>query len=210
VRQRFPSIGFGLVLLVTFLAEPALAIRLQERPTWMAGVSWGFARGKFKGGSDPFEPFQSGTYHDGAMPQIHFGFKPWKHFMVGAHYEAWMIEFGEPPIKYRRSMQNLSAGLTWFPGNPQGVTGGIYLRAGGGMGWVGSAAVEVAEEEAQQHGERIDEWGYSVFGDGGYEFWISRNATLGAGVTFNYLGIGEVQVDSGWFSGLVANFNLYF
>ena len=78
------------------------------------------------------------------------------------------------------------------------------------MNPVGSAAVEVEEDEAQQHGKRIDEWGWSVFGDGGYEFWVARNATIGAGVTFNYVGIGAVQVDTGWFSGAVLNLNLYF
>jgi len=132
VRHRFSSVSLVLMLLVLVVAEPAHALRFQERATWMAGVAWGFGRGIFNEGSAPFEPFQSGTYRYGSLPQIHFGFKPWTHFMVGAHYEAWMIEFGAPPTKYRRSMQNLSAGLTWFPGRPEGVSGGIYVRAGGG------------------------------------------------------------------------------
>lgn len=210
MRHRFTSASLALVFLALLLAGPSQALRFQERPTWMAGVAWGYGRGIFNEGTAPYEPFQSGTYRNGSLPQIHFGFKPWTHFMLGAHYEAWMIEFGEPPIKFRRSMQNLSAGLTWFPGNPEAASGGIYIRAGGGMGWVGSAAVEVAEDEAQQHGKRIDEWGYSVFGDGGYEFWISGNATVGAGITFNYVGIGAEQVDTGWFGGAILNLNLYF
>ena len=193
------------ILALLAWAPAASAMRFQERPTWMVGVGWGFGRGFF----DDAELGEH-VYRSGSAPQIHFGWKPSTRFMVGTHYEAWMIELGEVPIKIRRSLQNLSLGLTWYPGNPVGPSGGIYLRAGGGLGWAGTAEVPVEEEEAQTHGKRIDEWGVSVFGDAGYEFWISGNATISAGLSLNYLDIGESIVDAGLFAGGLLGLTLYF
>lgn len=178
----------------------------------MVGVGWGFGRGQFDNGTvgETKPVLADEVYRNGSLPQIHVGWKPSTRFMLGAHYEAWMIEFGAPPEKYRRSMQNLGLGLTWFPGNPTGASGGVFLRAGGGLGWSGTAVVPVEEGEAQTHGERADEWGVSLFANGGYEFWISRNSTIGASLTLNYMDIGEDFVDTGWFTGGVLGLSLYF
>lgn len=178
----------------------------------MVGVGWGFGRGHFDNGpvGEGIDVLADEVYRNGSVPQIHVGWKASKRFMLGAHYEAWMLEFGAPPEKYRRSMQNLALGLTWFPGNPLDASGGIFLRAGGGVGWAGTAEVPVEEDVAQTHGERLDEWGVSVFGNGGYEFWISRNATLGASLSVNYVDIGADIVDTGWFTAGIVNLSLYF
>jgi opacity protein-like surface antigen len=78
------------------------------------------------------------------------------------------------------------------------------------MGWAGTAEVPVAEEEAQGHGERIDEWGVGFSGGAGYEFWMSSNFTAGLGVGFNYFDIGADIVDRAAFGVTLLNLNLYF
>jgi len=106
--------------------------------------------------------------------------------------------------------QGLGLGFTCYPGNPAGVTGGIFLRASGGMGWTGIAEKPAIPGEAQQEGERVDEWGYSVNFDAGYEFWIARNFTAGLAATLGYVGIGETLVDRAGFAALVLDLNFYF
>ena len=114
------------------------------------------------------------------------------------------------PDKFRRTMQNLSLAFAVFPGNQRGASGGIFLRAGAGLGWVGTGRKEVLEGEAQEEGEREDDWGWAVFGEGGYEFWIHPNATAGLSATINYLDVsGDHFVTEAWFTSVVMNFNVY-
>ena len=204
MRER--PLLLGTILLVGTLQAPAAqALRTQERPAWQVGVGLGYGRGSFE---DP-----AGTrdeYRNGAAFQLRFGRAFGQHLQVGIHYDTWMIEYGEVPTKYRNVEQGLGLGLTWFPGNPQNATGGIYLRASGGMGWIGLAEKPAIPGEAQSEGERIDEWGYNLAAEAGYEFWIARNFTAGAGALFGYLGIDETLVDRAGFAALSLILNYYF
>ena len=202
---RREVIGCAVLALVAWCAD-AQAIRFQQRPDWMVGVGWGFGRGVF----DEALTGERTTYRDGGAPEIHFGRTFGAHAMVGVNYDSWFIEFGEPPIKTRRSLQNFGVGLSWFPGHPDGPSGGTYLRAGLGVGWSSLNEVEVIEGEEQGNGVRTDEWGLGVSTGAGYEFWISRNFTTGLGFTFDWFDIGEEIVDQGWFGSFVLNMNLYF
>ena len=38
-----------------------------------------------------------------------------KHFSLGFSYVGWLYETGNAPIKYRYSMQNIMAAITWYP-----------------------------------------------------------------------------------------------
>jgi hypothetical protein len=136
------------------------------------------------------------------------------HFQVGLSYEGWLTEFGniEPvgPDKWRRTMQTFSLAIAVFPGRPRGASGGIFLRAGAGIGWVGTGAKEVVQGEEQTEGEREDDTGWGAFGEGGYEFWTHQNATVGLSATFNYLDVsGDYFVSEAWFASLVINLNVY-
>jgi hypothetical protein len=141
---------------------------------------------------------------------MRFGRSLGDHFMLGLEYQAWMIEFGDIPTKFRRGLQGLMLAVDWFPGRPDGVSGGIYLRAAGGMGWSVTAVVPVTVGEAQGHGERNDEWGVVTALGAGYEFWIGSRVTTGLGVSFDYLDIGAQVVDRAAFGGVILDFNLYF
>ena len=198
----------GILLAAVLLAvwtAGAGAQRFQARPDWMVGVAWGFGRGVFE---DPAG--ERSAYRSGSAPQIHFGRALGAHAMVSADYEAWMIEFGDVPLKHRRGLQNLLFGVSVFPGDPDGVTGGIYLRGAAGVGWTGTAEVPVVEGEEQGHGERVDEWGWGASVGAGYEFWVAPNFTTGVGASFDYLDIGETTVERAGFASVVLDLNLYF
>jgi hypothetical protein len=198
------------------LAADAQAIRYQPRPDWTVGVGLGVGRGKFENVTGNIFYEANGQYSEykaGVTPEIHIGRMLGEHFQVSVSYEAWLTEFGNVQAgtdKFRRTMQNLSLALAVFPGNQRGASGGIFLRAGAGLGWVGTGWKEVFEEEAQDEGLREDDWGWAAFGEGGYEFWIASNATAGLSATFNYFDVsGDHIVTKAWFASVVMNLNVY-
>jgi hypothetical protein len=198
-----------LVLACVALVPDALAIRYQPRHDWMVGVGFGIGRGAF----DNLNGERS-EYRSGAAPAIHVGRALGEHFMASVSYEAWLIEFGtsQPgfPEKTRRTLQNLALAFTVYPGNQRGASGGIFLRAGAGLGWAGTGFKEAVPDQKQDEGERYDEFGFGVFGEGGYEFWIAENFTTGLSATFNYFDIGgDLVVDKAAFAAVLLNLNLY-
>jgi hypothetical protein len=201
----------------------ALALRTQPRHRWMVGVGWGLGRGVF---NQPGGGRQE--YKEGGIPLIRVGRMIGSRAMLAVNYTGWLIEFDEECletgrmaafydepedstiIKNRRSLQQLVLSLYWFPGNQDGVSGGVYLRAGAGMGWAGTNQVPITPGEPQGHGNRIDEWGWGVSAEAGYEFWIHTHATLGVGAFYDYMSVQETIVDDGWFTGASINLNIYF
>jgi hypothetical protein len=202
-------IGLLVAAVAVAIVPDAHAIRYQPRRDWMVGVGFGIGRGAF----DNLNGERS-EYRSGAAPAIHFGRALGEHFMASVSYEAWLIEFGtsQPgfPEKTRRTLQNLALAFTVYPGNQRGASGGIFLRAGGGLGWAGTGFKEAVPDQKQDEGERYDEWGFGVFGEGGYEFWIAENFTAGLSATFNYFDIGgDLVVDKAGFAAVLLNLNLY-
>jgi hypothetical protein len=212
------------MLALVCAAGDAEALRMQPRPNYMVGVGWGMGRGVFHAPDGSME-----EYREGGIGLIRVGRMLGQHAMVGASYAGWIIEFDKPseetgrsvaalgdeeePLeidKNRFSQQVLVLSLTLFPGNPRGLTGGVYMRAGGGMGWAGIGEVPVLEGVPKGHGERIDQWGWSFFAEGGYDFWISDHASLGVGLLYSYLGLNRQIVDRGWLAGASVNFNIHF
>jgi hypothetical protein len=212
VRSLFARFILLSALLLVFSAgfvQDSRAIRYQPRPDWKVGVGLGFGRGAFEN----LEGEQS-EYRSGASPMFHVGRMLGEHFMVGVSYEAWLIEFGtsQPgfPEKTRRTLQNLTLAFSVFPGNQRGASGGVFLRAGAGMGWAGTGFKNAVPDESQDEGVRHDEYGFGVFGEGGYEFWIAPNFTAGLSATFNYFDIGgDIVVDKAAFAAVVLNLSLY-
>jgi hypothetical protein len=171
----------------------------------MVGIGWGFGRGYFNDNDETQR-----IYRNGAVPQMRIGRMAGQHMMIDIFYEGWVVEFGEPPAKIRRGLQNFGLGFAWFPGNPEGASGGFYLRGGLGIGWTGITLVPVEEEEKQTHGERIDEWGTGFLAESGYEFWVTRNFAAGLSASLNYIDLGRDLVDSAWFASGNLTLTLYF
>jgi len=204
LRNAARALVLGAVA-VTLLTADAGALRYQQRPAWMTGVGFGIGRGNF---TDPAG--SESEYRSGVSPQIRIGRMLGQRGMISVNYDAWLIEYGEVPTKIRRSLQNAAFAVTLFPGNPEGPSGGVYLRAGAGLGWTGTAEVEIVPGGKQERGDRIDEWGVGVVGELGYEFWISDHFAAGLVSTINYFDIGETIVDTAWFVSAGLTINLYF
>jgi hypothetical protein len=208
------------------LPADALALRYQSRPNWMAGVGWGMGKGTFQAPDGSKQ-----EYSEGGVALIRVGRMIGSKAMVALNYSGWLIEFTDTTkdwvpesghdlfasdpedstvLKNRRSQQQLALSLYWFPGNPAGASGGAYLRGGIGMAWAGTNEVLIEADNPQGHGSRIDEWGWGLSAEGGYEFWISSHAALGAAVFYNYTSTQETIVDNGWFTGASLVFNIYF
>jgi hypothetical protein len=212
--------GFALAAAYLALQAPAAhAILYQPRPNWMVGVGLAVGQGEFENvpGSFFYEADgKTNRYTAGVTPEIHIGRVLGERFQIGVSYEGWLTEFGNVhpgeglPDKWRRTMQNLSLSVAVFPGNARGASGGIFLRAGAGLGWVGTGGKQVFEEQAQDEGEREDDWGWAAFGEGGYEFWAHKNATVGLSATFNYMDLsGDHFVAKAWFASIAMNLNVY-
>jgi len=207
-------LSITIIVLAAILAcccGSADALKYRERPPWMASVGIGIGKGTF----DDIDDTQR-VHPSGAVPQIRFGRMLGRHFMLSLNYQGWIIEFdryGDAVLedaKLRRSLQDLTLGLAWFPGNPEGPWGGLYIRAGGGPGWAGTAIIPVHEDEAQEHGERHDDWGTAWFAELGYEFWISNNATVGLITSYNYFDLDGDIVKTAWVSSANLTLSLYF
>jgi hypothetical protein len=222
-RLFLAIITVAVVLAGAAAPEGALALTKQPRPAYMVGVGWGMGRGDF---SSPDGSSQ--TYSEGGVALMRFGRMVGSRAMVALNYSGWIIEFDEELmenggrmlfagdaedstiIKSRRSQQQMALSLYYFPGNSNGATGGLYVRAGAAVGWAGTNQVPITPGEPQGHGNRIDEWGWGVSLETGYEFWVSSNATIGLGAFYDYMSIRETIVDKGWFIGGCVNFNVYF
>ena len=191
-------------------------LRYFERSDWMAGIGWSVGPGKITNPStipdDNFGESANATdeYKGGASPSVRFGRMLGQRFMVDACWSEWLVEFGEDPTKYRRTLQTWGLGVSWFPGDPLSASGGIYWRAGSGLGLAGTGEKNAVEGEAQRRGERYDDYGYSVFGEAGYEFWITSSFTAGLNVAAYYFGIDGVYVESGRFTSFGLALNAYF
>ncbi len=218
-RRREPTILLALALVALSLAAThahAGGLRYFERSNWMVGLGWSVGPGKITNPStipdDNFGEAANATddYKGGASPSIRFGRMLGRHFMVDANWGEWLVEFGEDPTKYRRTLQTWGLSLTLYPGDPLGFTGGFYVRGGGGLGLAGTAEKAAIEGQAQHRGERADDYGYSVFGEGGYEFWITPHFTAGLNAAAYYYGIDGVYVESAWFSAFGLALNAHF
>lgn len=191
------------VLALAGSAADALALHPHVRDGWLLGLSYGNARGKATGNIE-------GETEDGVSPGIRFGRMISKRFALGLSYSGWLYEEGEIPVKFRYSMQNLGAALSWYPGDPESGLGGFYARLGVGHAWASLAAVEIHPEEEQGHGGRVTETGVGVEFVLGYEFRIARGVAVGLSSGSTRLDIGGEFYDEAEFFPFAVNLGWYF
>ena len=206
------SIALLVVLVIGALSPPARAGVLSgHRPNWTVGAGWNFGRGKFEGPKGGEQKYQ-----EGSASQIRAGRMLGNHLQVGVDYQGWAIEGGEAVVdssttKFRRSLQNLSASLTVFPGKPETALGGWYVRVGTGVGWAGTGEKEIKIGTETTEGVRKDEWGWGFLAETGYELWVLDHFSIAPGVAINYFEIGGSDfVDRAGFGVVQITFNAYF
>jgi opacity protein-like surface antigen len=215
--MRRLGIVVGLLsLAATLWAPPACAFKDHTRPGWLVGVGYGGGPGQFDvGPAQPFNPERGdpGDQQRGASPQIRVGRMVARHWMLGVNYEGWFYERGDVNEKERFSLQNVTLAATFYPGNPQNATGGIFLRGGVGLGWGRYAIVPLVEVEGeieQEHGDATDESGLGLVFGAGYEFRIAKHFAAGLAASVNYLSIGQDIFDDGVYVPVALNLSWYF
>jgi opacity protein-like surface antigen len=189
---------------LTAAASDVFALSPHERDGWVLGLSYGGARGEAEAPDGT-----GGGTEDGVSPQIRFGHMLGSHFSLGASYSGWMYETGVNPIKYRYALQSINLAATWYPGRADSGLGGLYLRAGAGLGWANYTEIELVEGEEQSHGDRTTESGLGLELNLGYEFRIVRNMAAGIGIGYNYLDIGGELYEKGSFYPVTLNLGWY-
>ena len=195
------------------LPPPARALEEHVRDGWVAGIGFGFGRAKFQGG-EALSRIDTG-WEEGTTPRFRIGHMLGKRVMIGYEQFQWFDEQGLGTAAVRVSAQTFGAALTFFPGNPSGETGGIYLRAGGGFA---SARIAVTPDavggidttDTGHHEEHLDEGGTSLMFGAGYEFRLAKPVALGADVTAHYHSIKQEFFDEIWFVPGTVGLTWYF
>ncbi|MGH7681320.1 MAG: hypothetical protein ACRENN_04960 [Candidatus Eiseniibacteriota bacterium] len=193
-------------------ATHALAMREHVRNGWMFGVGIGYGEAKISTGSALGNV--DTDWQEGSCPQIRIGRMIGRHVMASFDQRGWLDEQGFGDSKIRVGIQNFTAALTVFPGNPTSVAGGIYLR--GGVGFSNSRLTVFqhsfigAGPDSLDSGEHRDEGGVGYTLGGGYEFRVSRNLAAGVDVSANYQAVHDVIFDETWYFPAVLSLNWYF
>jgi len=206
--SRFRTFNAIVLLAGLFVAaapRSAEALPVFPRPDWSVGIAYGLSEGEFDIPDGP----QLET-EEGATPQIRVTRQLGAHWALGAEYEGWFVEVGNLEDKLRVSMQFFGPSLTWYPGNPANAWSGLYLRGAAGLGYTRVAVVELNEDLEQVGTTAIDDSGPGFLVGAGYEFWITRQATTGLGLSYVSLHPDGQIIQSGWFTPLVVHFNVRF
>jgi hypothetical protein len=191
-------------LLVVVLAGPALATRPHVREGWHVGVAYGAAVGNFEGPEGDALEFE-----DGVSPHIRASHMLGPRLGVGLSYAGWMYETGQLPTKFRYSIQSLVLAASWYPGPADQALGGLCLRGGLGLGWVGYAEVDIVEDQEQGHGDRTELSGLALELNLSYEFRLTDTVVAGLGLGVNSMGAADDRLRSATFVPLTVNLGWY-
>lgn len=193
-------------------ASDALAMREHVRNGWMFGIGIGYGEAKISTGA-ALQNVDTG-WQEGACPQIRIGKMLGRHFMASFDQRGWLDEQGVGDSKVRVGIQNFTAALTVFPGNPANETGGIYVR--GGVGFSNSRLTVFEHSfigagiDSLDNGEHRDEGGVGYTLGGGYEYRVSSNLAAGLDVSANYQAVHNEVFDETWYFPAVLSLNWYF
>lgn len=212
--------GLILVMMAVFcaaLAHDSFALQKHERDGWVAGIAFGYGVSKIKSG-ESLNDLESG-WNQGATPRLGIGHMIGHRFMIGYEQCQWMEEQGLGEAAVRGSLQTFGLELNWFPGNPEGAAGGLYLRGGAGLAnarlaltphAVGSEGSGGSSGDEVTHEKHMDEGGTSYMLGVGYEFRVAKPFAIGADLTGNYQVINKEFFGTNWFVPITVQLNWYF
>jgi len=211
----------GLRLLVlglalgTLLASEAQALSPHIRDGWLFGVSYGYGRGKASLFPGDIENQTESGWQRGAVPQYRIGHIIIKNrLMLSFENRQWLYETGFlVDDKGRVNIQNWTFALSYYPGKPTSMAGGIYLQAG--AGWANARLTFLEPLEDDPWGNKFeeievwDEAGTGFFIGGGYEFRITPGVGAGLAVSYVYQSIGGEIFDKAWSFPATITLNWY-
>jgi hypothetical protein len=181
--------------LLALLPAASAAGHPHTRDGWLAGLAYGYGRGRVQ----PFDDSSTYSFRNGVTPQIRLGRMVHPHLALQFEYGGWMYEEGGDleviPLKARVSMQNAVLAATWYPGSRDNAWGGLYLRAGAGVGWASFGLVVITEEGEEGAKARLDESGFGVQAALGYEWRFARRTAAGLNIGVQHLDIGGAIYD---------------
>lgn len=196
--------------LIAGISGPAFALERHTREGWVVGVGYGLGWSKISTGSALGR--LNSDWEEGASPEIRIGHMLGKRFLIGYDQRQWFDEQGVGTTGIRASFQNFAAALTYFPGNPDQVTGGIYLR--GSVGFANARLAVMPDAVAgidSTHNEHdLDEGGTAFSIGGGYELRVSKSAAVGLDVSFQHQVIEGEVFDKTSFVPATLNLTWYF
>lgn len=190
--------------------QPARALYPHVRRGWEVGVGYGVGYGKIEGGATLNNA--ETDWIDGGCPQIRIGKMLSQHVNVGYYQQEWMDVKGYGNNQVFVSLQNFAAALTYYPGSPEKVMGGFYMRGAVGFS---NGRVEVE----QLTGANLDtvtaetyrnEGGLGLSAAIGYELRIFKSVAFGGEASFHYQSIEQAYFDKSWFFPTVLTLSWYF
>ena len=181
-------------------AEPIYSYLMHIRNGWMVGLSAGYGIGKSLN-TDGNTFLDQGSNAVG----IRFGKMINPHILIHAEWDGWVYTEEEISPKTEYSLLNYTLACSYYPGNPETLAGGIYLRGG-----VGVALTNVVIPDDDNSSDNYES-GFGLLIGAGYELRLSRKFALGIGAGYNKLIInGGKYFKSGQFIPFYMDFNYYF
>ena len=197
-KLHIPGV-ISLLLILAVVSTDLVAKNKHTRDGWVIGLSLGPGWASFNN----INGESSGT-SGGGVGALRFGKVFGSNLLFSAEFDAWVRSETENNIKAEISLFSSALALTYFPGNPETGSGGIYLR--GGIGLASTNADLSSGNVNVGYTERG--WGFLL--GAGYEFRLGKKFALGVGTGFNKLLInGDNFFDNAQFIPLFLDLNWY-
>lgn len=209
---RFPRSFFALLLALSIAPGSVGSVAAQtDDPAfdWVLGLSYGVGRASV----DLDTPTDSADWARGASPQVRFGRRLGRHFVLGLENRQWLNEGGLGDLKLRGNVQSVNVVLTAYPWRAVGSSRGFFAEIGAGYGHGRITALEPVPVDEQEWGETFEEIykhdasGWSATFGLGYEVRFARHFAAGLVVSFNMLRFDDEVFDRADFvpGGLIVN-----
>jgi hypothetical protein len=204
------SIALLAIAILAAAPRAAFALYPHKRGGWEAGVGYGLGYGKIWAGSGL--KIAETDWIDGACPQIRIAKFLNPHLSIGYYQQEWMDVKGYGDTQIFVSLQNFTAAMTVYPGNPDHVTGGLYMRGAVGFsnGRLDVAAKTGSNLDTTSASTYRNEGGLGVSAAIGYELRIFKSVAFGGEASAQYQTIDQAYFKETWYFPACLTLSWYF